>query len=170
LKISHPSGQISHQTRNTALICAGKRLGTIGEAGALNFNYYKIITAGEGGALLTDDKTIFERALIYHDSSAVAYFGDHLSGVETELFCGNEYRTNGISAAILREQLKRMDGILSDLRTNKKYVMDAICDVCEFVPSNDIEGDYGTTIAISFDSADKAAKFAVAVAIEEASK
>ncbi len=142
-----------------------KRLGTIGDAGALSFNYYKIITAGEGGALLTDDKTIFERALIYHDSSAVAYFGDQLSGIEIDLFCGNEYRTNGISAAILREQLKKMDDIISDLRRNKKYVMDAISDVCEFVPSNDIDGDCGTTIAIKFDSAEKAAEFAASEGI-----
>ena len=144
---------------------AGKRLGTHGDAGALSFNYYKIITAGEGGALFTNDKKIFERALIYHDSSAVAYFGDQLSGVETEVFCGNEYRTNGITAAILREQLKRMDGIISDLRSNKKYVMDAISDICEFVPSNDIEGDCGTTVAILFDSADKAEAFSVAEGI-----
>ena len=144
---------------------AGKRLGTLGDAGAFSFNYYKIITSGEGGALLTDDKTIFERALIYHDSSAVAYFGDQLSGVDTELFCGNEYRTNGITAAIIREQLKKMDDILKDLRNNKKYVMDAICDVCKFVPSNDIEGDCGTTIAIRFDSAERAAEFAAAEGI-----
>ena len=143
----------------------GKRLGTIGDAGAMSFNYYKIITAGEGGALLTNDKTLFERALIYHDSSAVAYFGDQLSGVDTELFCGNEYRTNGITAAILREQLKRMDGIISDLRRNKKILMDAVSDVCEFVPSNDIEGDCGTTVAIRFDSADKAKAFATAEGI-----
>jgi dTDP-4-amino-4,6-dideoxygalactose transaminase len=39
----------------------GKCLGTIGDAGAFSFNYYKIITSGEGGALLTDDKTVFER-------------------------------------------------------------------------------------------------------------
>ena len=138
----------------------GKRLGSIGDAGALSFNYYKIITSGEGGALLTDDKTLFERALIYHDSGAVAYFGDQLSGVDTELFCGNEYRTNGIAAAILREQLKRLDGILSDLRRNKKYMMDALADVCDFVPSNDIEGDCATTLAIRFDCAEKAAAFA----------
>ena len=143
----------------------GKRLGTIGDAGALSFNYYKIITAGEGGALLTDDKTVFERALIYHDSSAVAYFGDQLSGVDTDLFCGNEYRTNGITAAILREQLKRMDCILSDLRRNKKYLMDAISDICEFVPSNDLEGDCGTTVAIRFECAEKASEFSVAEGI-----
>jgi dTDP-4-amino-4,6-dideoxygalactose transaminase len=140
----------------------GRRLGTIGDAGAFSFNYFKIITAGEGGALLTNDKQIFERSLIYHDSSAVAYFGDQLSGVESELFCGSEYRTNGITAAILREQIKRLDDILSDLRKNKKYVMDSIADVCRFVPSNDLAGDCGTTIALRFESAEQAAAFSTA--------
>lgn len=138
----------------------GKRLGTIGNAGALSFNYFKVITAGEGGALLTDDRKIFERALIYHDSSAVAFFGDQLQDVESHLFCGNEYRTNEISAAILRVQMRRLDGILADLRRNKKYLMESLANDCRFLPSNDIEGDCGTTLALSFDSAEKAAAFA----------
>ena len=144
----------------------GKRLGTIGDVGALSFNFFKIITAGEGGALITNDKRIFERALIYHDSSAVAFFGDQLADVDTELFCGNEYRTNGISAAILREQLKRLDGILADLRKNKKYVMDALADVCKFVPSNDPEGDCGTVLAFCFDTPKKATEFSVAEGVK----
>ena len=140
----------------------GKRLGAIGDAGALSFNYFKIITSGEGGALLTDSKEIFEKALIYHDSSAIAYFGDQLSGVDTDVFCGNEYRTNGITSAILREQLKRLDGILLDLRKNKRYMMDGISDLCSFVPSNDIDGDCGTTLALRFDTAEQAEAFGTA--------
>ena len=138
----------------------GKRLGTIGNAGALSFNFYKIISAGEGGALLTNDKNIFDRALIYHDSSAVAYFGDQLSDVDSMLFCGNEYRANEILSAIMREQMKRMDGILADLRANKKYIMDAVADICEFAPTNDIEGDCATTLPIRFESYEKASAFA----------
>ena len=140
----------------------GKRLGTIGHAGALSFNYYKVITAGEGGALLTDDRTIFERSLIYHDSSAVAYFGDQLSNVETNLFCGSEFRTNEISSAILRVQMRRLDGILADLRRNKRVMMEALSDVCTFIPSHDIEGDCGTTLAIRFDTAEQASAFSKA--------
>ena len=138
----------------------GKRLGTVGDAGALSFNYFKVITAGEGGALLTDDKQIAERALIYHDSSAVAYFGDQLSGVEEDLFCGNEYRTNEVSSAILRQQMKRLDGILHDLRENKKKLKKALTGVCGFIPSNDEDGDCATTLAIAFDSAEKTEAFA----------
>ena len=140
----------------------GKRLGTVGHAGALSFNYYKVITAGEGGALLTDDKTIFERALIYHDSSAVAYFGNQLEDVETNLFCGSEFRTNEISSAILRVQMRRLDGILADLRRCKRAMMEALSDVCTFIPSHDIDGDCGTTLALRFDSAEEAAAFATA--------
>ena len=141
----------------------GRRLGTIGHAGAFSFNYFKIITSGEGGALLTNDRSIFERALIYHDSSAVAYFGDQLNDVDAQLFCGNEYRANEISAAILRVQLQRLDGILSDLRRNKQYLMDALTGLCAFLPSHDLQGDCGTTLALTFDSAEEASTFAEAV-------
>ncbi len=143
----------------------GKRLGTIGGAGAFSFNYYKVISCGEGGALVTNDKAIFERALIYHDSSAVAFFGDQLSTVDETLFCGNEYRTNEISAAILREQMKKLDGILNDLRKNKKYIMDELKGLVEFVPSNDIQGDCGTTLALSFETAEEAENFVNAVGL-----
>ena len=39
----------------------GRKLGTIGHAGAFSFNYYKNMTAGEGGAVCTDDARIADR-------------------------------------------------------------------------------------------------------------
>lgn len=138
----------------------GKRLGTIGHAGALSFNYFKVITCGEGGALLTDDKKILERAMIYHDSNAIAFFGDQLSGNETEVFCGHEFRSNDINAAIIGVQLERLDDILADLRKNKKMMMEALSDCLTFVPSHDAEGDCGTTLAVRFETEEEARKFA----------
>ena len=138
----------------------GTRLGTIGDAGALSFNYYKVITSGEGGALLTNRDDIFERAFIYHDSGAVCFFGNQMDYVTIEPFCGTEYRTNDITAAIIRVQLERMDGILADLRKNKKIMVEALSDCFKFAPSYDAEGDCGTTIALSFDTEEEARKFA----------
>lgn len=138
----------------------GKRLGTIGDAGGLSFNFYKIVSSGEGGALLTNRKELFERALIYQDSSAVAFFGDQMAGFETEGFCGSEFRSNELCAAVMNVQLDRLDGILADLRKNKKAIMDMFKDKAEFIPSNDIEGDCGTTVAFKFDTEEKARKFA----------
>ncbi len=138
----------------------GKRLGTIGDAGAFSFNYYKIITSGEGGALLTDRRDVYERALIYHDSSAVAFFGDQTSGFSAQGFCGREYRSNELCAAVMNVQLDRLDGILHDLRKNKAYLMAALEGHCAFLPSHDIEGDCGTTLALRFESEAAARKVA----------
>lgn len=143
----------------------GKRLGTIGNAGALSFNYYKVISAGEGGALLTDDKAIADRALIYHDSSAVAFFGEQLKDVDVTPFCGNEYRVGEIASAILREQLKRLDPILSDLKKNKDYVVERIRDVATLIPTHDENGGCATTLALRFESEEKARAFAKAEGI-----
>ena len=135
----------------------GKRLGAIGDAGALSFNYYKIVSSGEGGALLTNNRKIFEASLIYHDSSAVAFFGNQMADFTTEPFCGTEYRANEVSAAIMNVQLGRLDGILADLRRNKAYLMKKLEGYVEFAPSNDIEGDCATTLPLRFDTAEKAA-------------
>ena len=140
----------------------GKRLGTIGDAGALSFNRYKLISTGEGGALLTNNNLLYQRALIYHDSSAVAFFGDQLNGVQENLFCGVEYRTNEIQSSMLREQLKRMDPMIDNLRAIKKRVMDELDGEYRFIPSNEIEGNPATTLAFAFDSSEKADKFAEA--------
>ena len=114
---------------------------------------------GEGGALVTDRRDVFENALIYHDSSACAYFGNQLENFSAIPFCGSEYRTNEISAAILREQLKKLDGIIADLRKNKKYFMDALASEVDFIKSNDIEGDLGTTAGIWFKTSEEAEAF-----------
>lgn len=143
----------------------GKRLGTIGDAGALSFNFFKIISCGEGGALLTNNRNIFERALIYHDSSAVAFFGNQMQDFITEGFCGNEYRSNELCAAVMNVQLSRLDGILKDLRKNKKYMMDQLEGDCKFIPSNDIEGDCATMLAFQFESEEDARAFAKAEGI-----
>ena len=138
----------------------GKRLGSIGDAGAFSFNYFKIISAGEGGALLTNNQEIFEKALIYHDSGAIAYFGDQMNGFSTEPVCGTEYRIGEITSAIMREQFKKLDGIVKDLRKNKALLMKEIGDGVEYIPSNDYDGDSGIALTIKFDSEEKCKEFA----------
>jgi dTDP-4-amino-4,6-dideoxygalactose transaminase len=116
------------------------------------------MTAGEGGALVTNDSNLHQKALIYHDSSAVAFFGKQLDGT-VPTFCGTEFRTNEITGAILREQLKRVDGILGDLRRIKKTIMEALKDDYKFNPLNDIEGDCATTLTFLFDTVEEAKAF-----------
>lgn len=138
----------------------GKFLGTLGDAGAYSFNYYKVLTAGEGGALVTNNRRIYERALIYHDSSAVAFFGDQLDGINEPLFGGTEFRVSDITGAILREQLRKLPDIIADLHKNKFAVIEMLSEKAVVSPSHDSEGDCATTLVLRFDSADECNEFA----------
>ncbi len=138
----------------------GKFLGAIGDVGAYSFNYFKIMTAGEGGALVTSNRQIYERALIYHDASAVAFFGDQLDGINEPLFGGTEYRISDITGAILREQLKKLPALMADLRKNRTALSKLVCgDKLTQAPSHDIEGDCGTTLALRFETAEACRAF-----------
>ncbi len=130
----------------------GKRLGAIGDAGAFSFNHFKIMTCGEGGALVTDDREIYERALIFHDGGAS--FRDHAAGLQAPFFAGWNFRINEILSAILRVQLTRLDGMLDAMLTEKRIIIDALqgAGPFSFNPIHDVEGDCGTTVALMFDS------------------
>lgn len=138
----------------------GKFLGAIGDVGAYSFNYFKIMTAGEGGALVTSNRQIYERALIYHDASAVAFFGDQLDGINEPLFGGTEYRISDITGAILREQLKKLPALMADLRKNRTALSKLVCGgKLTQAPSHDIEGDCGTTLALRFETSEACRTF-----------
>lgn len=141
----------------------GRNVGTIGIAGAHSYQQAKIITCGEGGALLTNNKDLYQKAMIYHDSNGIAFFGRQMADFTVEPFCGAEYRTDEIKAAIMRQQLKKLDGILADLKRNKQQFMDALKDEYTFIPSHDSEGDCNIAIPFFFDSEEDARYFAEAV-------
>lgn len=138
----------------------GKRLGSIGDAGAFSFNHHKILSCGEGGALTTNKREVYERALIYHDGGTA--FRPYAKELSVPIFTGVQYRSNEISGAMLRVQLKRLEGILTDLRRYKRRVIDELRGIenIKFIKSNDIEGDCGTTIGFVFENEKKARKFA----------
>ncbi len=138
----------------------GRRLGSWGDAGAFSFNHYKIIAAGEGGALATNDRKVYERALIYHDIGAE--FRPYAQGLSEPVFSGMQLRVSEVIGAILNAQLKRLDGILTDLRRVKRQFLEELTQEANirFVCSNDIAGDCGTTLGIIFDSESIARRFA----------
>jgi len=138
----------------------GRRLGSWGDAGAYSFNYFKIISCGDGGALVTDDREIYERALIYHDGGAA--FRPYSGELATPIFTGTNYRVSEILGAVMNIQVKRLDGILKDLRTVKRRFLEELGG-SPFLRSNDPEGDCGVILGLMFDSEGEAREFAKAV-------
>ena len=140
----------------------GRRVGTWGDAGAFSFNDFKILSCGEGGALVTNNRIIYERALVYHDSGA--NFRSYANELSEPVFLGPQLRASEIMGAILRVQLKRLEGILADLRHIRKTFeaeLDGVSGL-RFAPNNDLEGDCGVVAAFQFDTQDAAKAFAAA--------
>ncbi|MGC9455640.1 MAG: DegT/DnrJ/EryC1/StrS family aminotransferase [Phycisphaerae bacterium] len=137
----------------------GKRFGTLGRVGILSFNHFKIITCGEGGALVTDDTDLYQRAFIYHDGGCV--FFNEEARRQPSFFAGVNYRVSEIQSAVMNEQLKRLDGILNRLRRRKAAMTEELLERDGFRPArcNEPEGDCATHLPLLFDTADAAAAF-----------
>jgi dTDP-4-amino-4,6-dideoxygalactose transaminase len=137
----------------------GIRLGAIGDAGAFSFNEFKIITCGEGGALVTSNKEIHDQAMIYHDGGCALW--DHDLDLKVPLFAGVNLRIHEISSAILRVQLSRLETILTSLRKEKLAFKEQLAGDKAFVfnPILDAEGDCATNLALLFETADMARTF-----------
>lgn len=143
----------------------GQRLGSWGDMGAFSFNDFKIMSCGEGGALVTDDRTLFDRARIYHDS--LINFPTFEPDLTVPTFVGLQLRANEVMGAILRVQLQRLDGILADLRRVARRIEQSLHGVggLQIAPNNDIEGDCGVVVAFQFESEERARKFATSEGI-----
>jgi len=94
----------------------GKFTGAIGDIGVFSFNFHKVIQAGEGGVLITNNKKFAFRAQLIrnHGEAVVDDLFDKNKTYEPIL--GNNFRLTEIQAAIGIEQLKKLD------KLNKKRI------------------------------------------------
>lgn len=81
-----------------------KRLGSYGDFSIFSFQNGKLMTCGEGGALLTNNKEYYEKALVIHNVGRPT--GDKLY---KHIYCGKNYRMSEFQAAILLAQMERVE-------------------------------------------------------------
>ncbi|MEQ1729335.1 MAG: aminotransferase class I/II-fold pyridoxal phosphate-dependent enzyme, partial [Vicinamibacterales bacterium] len=87
----------------------GQRLGNIGDIGAFSFQYNKLLTAGEGGMVVTGDHHLHQRVLLFHDVAAAQRNQIPRAG---EL-PGLTLRMSELHGAVLGVQLGRLEGLLA---------------------------------------------------------
>ena len=93
----------------------GVHVGTIGDIGVLSFNGNKIVTAGGGGMVLTNDSAKAEYAK-YLSTQAK---DDSIESIHNEI--GYNYRLNNLQAAVGLAQLEQIDAFLEKKRKIAKY-------------------------------------------------
>jgi len=85
----------------------GRSAGTFGVAGTFSFYPTKVITAGEGGMIVTNDARINDESRIYRDQGKASF----LTNLHTRL--GNNWRLSEPHAAIGLTQLRRLDEFIA---------------------------------------------------------
>jgi 8-amino-3,8-dideoxy-alpha-D-manno-octulosonate transaminase len=94
----------------------GKMLGNFGKMSAFSFDFYKIITAGEGGAVATNDDELYEKAHRYSDHGH-----DHIGnarGAEQHPILGFNFRGSELGAAVVLAQLRKLPYIIEKQRAH----------------------------------------------------
>ncbi len=92
----------------------GQHLGTFGEIGSFSFSAPKVITTGQGGALVTDDADIMARIHKIRD------FGRDRCGSDHYLTLGWNFKFTDLQAVIGLEQMKKLSARLERKKTMGK--------------------------------------------------
>jgi len=102
----------------------GKHLGTFGDIGSFSFSMPKIITTGQGGALVTDNEELYKRILKIKD------FGREKAGVDLHETMGYNFKFTDLQAVIGVEQMKK----LAFRVERKKEIFNLYKDLLKDVP------------------------------------
>lgn len=115
---------------------SGRNIGTIGKIGCFSFQSYKMINAGEGGVLITDDPDLAARAIIMSG----AYEHNWRKHRTLETACEKwqnrlplfNTRMQNLSAAVIRPQLPELARRVRDGRRNHDLVAQRL-NACQWL-------------------------------------
>jgi dTDP-4-amino-4,6-dideoxygalactose transaminase len=137
-------------------------LGSIGDAGAFSFNYFKNMTCGEGGAAVTNDDKVFERIKCMIDCCGM-YWNGRSDSVD-DVFSNAGSRASEIEGAIMNVQLDRLPKIIKTLRHNKFKILEAtVSGGLKPIQHNSPESECGSHLMYLLSDNELAVKFAEAV-------
>ncbi|MGQ1786967.1 MULTISPECIES: DegT/DnrJ/EryC1/StrS family aminotransferase [unclassified Saccharicrinis] len=136
----------------------GKMLGTFGKVACYSFDFFKLITAGEGGAVLTNDECVYNTAHTWSDHGH-SHIGNN-RGAEEHPILGTNYRISELHAAVGLAQFRKIDYILERLRANKKVLKDYLKKFPQVVFRNvpDEDGDSATVLNFFLPTQEEAKK------------
>ncbi len=110
----------------------GRGVGTYGLAGCFSFQASKNITAGEGGAILTNDESFAQKCIAFHTPGGA-------KGVQS-LGRGSNYRLTEFQAALLLAQLHRLESHARQRGENAAYLNSMLAKIPGIYPAQLFDG------------------------------
>ncbi len=106
----------------------GKHSGTFFEMGCFSMYPAKVMTSGEGGFIVTNNKKLRDKLLMIRNHGMI-------NGCDTKIF-GLNLRLSEINAAIATIQMKKLPNFLKSRKKNAKLLSKLISDLNVVLPSH----------------------------------
>ena len=114
-----------------------RKVGTFGDSSALSFCQNKVITTGEGGAIVTNSKDIYEKLKLIRSHGRAEtenYFSS--SKYIDYLRLGYNFRMSNITAALGISQLEKIGKIIKMRRKNANYLNQKLSAIKDIILPN----------------------------------
>jgi len=105
----------------------GRKTGSVADSSIFSFCGNKVLTTGEGGAIVTNSKKIYEKVKLIRSHGRVdktAYFNNPSEPQYVQL--GYNWRMSSITAALGISQLNKLDKIIKMRQENASYISSRI--------------------------------------------
>ena len=127
----------------------GQVVGTMGDINGYSFGG-KHLSAGMGGAVLTNDPVLWERAILFGDAALPRANGPYAGRPYANYFLAPNYRINDLIGAVLLTQLQKVDGYIARKIHAAQQIMAQISDIEEITPQRVRPGDRNTYWVLGF--------------------
>lgn len=111
----------------------GSKLGTLGDTGCFSFQASKNLTAGEGGAILTNNEQLAEKCFAAQQNSSPRKGG-------SRFIRGANLRMSEFHAALLLTQMKRLPDQAKTRDENAAYLTEMLREIPGILPARRYEG------------------------------
>jgi dTDP-4-amino-4,6-dideoxygalactose transaminase len=135
----------------------GRRVGTIGSAGAFSFSQSKNISSGEGGLVTTADRHIAARAGMFHDVGSYTRAG--WAPTDEALFVGMNLKMSELTSSVLLPQLRRLDAELDRIAVRRRAAVEVLSSVESIRVSPHHDPEEAVSLTVTFDDAGDAERF-----------
>ena len=136
----------------------GRLTGTFGDVGILSFDYGKMLTTGEGGTILTNDKSIYKKVSGLSDHGH-ANLPDVPRGLDECIGIGFNYKMTELQGALGCAQIHKLNKIIMAHRQCKASLKRKLGNILEFRKLPDSKGDVGVSLSFFLEDEKEAQQF-----------
>lgn len=112
-------------------VCNGRQVGTFGDVAAFSLQAKKLVPAGQGGLLVTNDQEVYERAVLLGHFKVRCF--QEVKSEKYRPFCGTgfglNYRMHPLAAAIANVQFRELDRRIQGRQENLELLSEQLAGV-----------------------------------------